>query len=491
MGSALSSPWRDAAPLPLVSGVFARALLRHSTGARRPKRVRTFRGLATAVKQGVHRTIGSPRFAAARGIGHLAIRPLPWSGWMFSSLRARRWRLGRHSSITTLPAAGLVSLRQRPEKRLMVSAGRSLTAAPPKPRPHPSGPTLTGRRGGMEPNSVVHPLPFAIRSAGSPSSQRPPTAMHHPFASRPQGQPALTGNRSIESPGFVHIHPTDRFRAKGAGPLVRPAVSHRGAEESPAARFDASLAVDPVRSTRPITGRLARLARSITGTVSGVRLATGVASRRALRAAGKRAATDGRTIHLAQAPGSSPAQLGTVAHELAHVAARKRTVQTTPRFFGDATTDSEELTARSVGESVRQSLSGSAPTTALARSGGAAHSPAVARRAVSSPQAEVVAAAANQAVVTVRAELESMVAEALTDQAAASPSQGSDAEEPPEELQSVSPTPPGVPVPYPVGMGSESAAQDDQSRLDVLFEAFEERILAELERRGGRYAEVF
>ena len=46
-------------------------------------------------------------------------------------------------------------------------------------------------------------------------------------------------------------------------------------------------------------------------------------------------------------------------------------------------------------------------------------------------------------------------------------------------------------APDPGRSDSESSGADPDTRLTELMEALEERVLIELERRGGRYAGVF
>ncbi len=98
----------------------------------------------------------------------------------------------------------------------------------------------------------------------------------------------------------------------------------------------------------PLPTHLQPLATSIVGH-AGVQLSVGEASRAALDAAGKQAATLDGVIHLRNAPTNSPRSQELVAHELVHVAHRSSGA----RFFEDDTDSREEWVARRVGALAR------------------------------------------------------------------------------------------------------------------------------------------
>jgi hypothetical protein len=99
----------------------------------------------------------------------------------------------------------------------------------------------------------------------------------------------------------------------------------------------------------PLPTRLRPLADVIARHRS-VRVSTDVASRRALDAVGKRAATTGDVIHLSRLP-SSRHDDAVVAHELTHVAHPSPL----PRFFDDHRPSAEETRAEQVAEIIRRS----------------------------------------------------------------------------------------------------------------------------------------
>src|SRR5690606_20587826 len=95
-----------------------------------------------------------------------------------------------------------------------------------------------------------------------------------------------------------------------------------------------------------------------------VKISTGPASRAALAAAGKAAATVGTTIHLPTALTTSPEHQELISHELTHVAAAPD--RSTPRFFEDEHHDAEEQQARDTGRVIgavaRGAVGGVVPT---------------------------------------------------------------------------------------------------------------------------------
>jgi hypothetical protein len=268
-----------------------------------------------------------------------------------------------------------------------------------------------------------------------------------------------------------------------------------------------------------------------------------------LRIAGKPAATVGRTIHLDRLPDpASPRTLGVVAHELVHVAASREVTPASPRrkggtpaagpsapsppmretrpprFFGDSLFDAVEERAGDVGgrvESMARSGVGAVSSAAgRARETASDTIASVGRSAstlpVSGPGA--VMGAAQEAVATVRQEaaevmsgLESARAQATAvageagDQFSGAIDEARSAatgalERPAAALSGAASSLAGQAGSATESAGSalgslasaaQSAAQDAQSQLGDLIEAIEERVLGELERRGGRYAGVF
>lgn len=120
------------------------------------------------------------------------------------------------------------------------------------------------------------------------------------------------------------------------------------APSSAGARFITALNEQPADPLRPVPLPFVPLARAIAGPRRvGVR--TGPSTSRALRRAGKRAATVGNVVHLDAPPSVSPRAAEVFAHELVH-AARPSPV---PRFFDDDHHSDEEDLARATGNLVR------------------------------------------------------------------------------------------------------------------------------------------
>jgi Domain of unknown function (DUF4157) len=254
----------------------------------------------------------------------------------------------------------------------------------------------------------------------------------------------------------------------GAGPVGAVA-------RSLAATFTTELARHGVERPRPIPVTFRPLATAIVGDRP-VHVSTGTASRRALAAVGKRAATTGDTIHLA-----TPAPTTEViAHELTHVAHPSPT----PRFFDDDVRDPEERRAEQVAaimrrtpvlprttaatDTIRRSPASTAGTVSAAdlaaRLTGAAAGAGVIQRVIGGHRARTQPATfvAQPPVIT-----QPDVAQATQSPAQPGASSGSQAED--------------------ASQFGAAAAPDLTTQFDRILELLEDRILRELERRGGRF----
>jgi hypothetical protein len=120
------------------------------------------------------------------------------------------------------------------------------------------------------------------------------------------------------------------------------------AAPSAGARFLAALNEGPVDPVRPVPAHFAPLARAIAGPRP-VAVRSGPSTSRALRRAGKQAATVGNVVHLAASPVTAPPTSEVFAHELVH-AARPSPI---PRFFDDDRHSPEEDLARAAGNLMR------------------------------------------------------------------------------------------------------------------------------------------
>lgn len=167
----------------------------------------------------------------------------------------------------------------------------------------------------------------------------------------------------MTSPAAITARPPEPQRTPIGVRQAPGATAPTGGVDTPAAaegRWRAAIAVQPLETPQPLTGRWAALAVALTGRAH-TRVTTGARTRHALAAAGALGATTGSTVHLAglpgrdAAPGSAPVRV--LAHELAH----SRTPVARPRFLlaGLIGHDEEERAAR-VGEGAAAMLGGAA-----------------------------------------------------------------------------------------------------------------------------------
>lgn len=317
-------------------------------------------------------------------------------------------------------------------------------------------------------------------------------------------------------PTRATLHPRPPAPAT-PGALASPA------QASPAARFEETIARRPLERPRALPQRLHPLARAVTGRATPPKATTGAATRAALRAAGARAATTADVVHVPGRSLTTPRELGAVAHELAHTAehptTRNGVATVAPRFLVDSLgrgADAGERRARQVGDAVRAAAgraasapgessavvrppvdvsslpvgggggpaAGGLPGSTVSAVAAGAHGPspptAAGAGAVAGPGSQI-------------AEAISPASEAARDVANRASSAGTAAS------PAVSPT--GVDVgetgaaalrpPSAGAQPSGATVAGVPGGLDGLVDALEERVLAELERRGGRYAGVF
>ncbi|MGH9125323.1 MAG: eCIS core domain-containing protein [Acidimicrobiales bacterium] len=130
------------------------------------------------------------------------------------------------------------------------------------------------------------------------------------------------------------------------GPLG-PAPAARGRERA-AERFHRALAERPIEVAQPLPQHFRPLARAIVGDRA-VSVRTGPATRAALAAAGKPAATVGNVIHLRRSLDRSLESVEVLAHELVHAARPSPQA----RFFGDDRRSAEEHVAEHTGRLAR------------------------------------------------------------------------------------------------------------------------------------------
>jgi hypothetical protein len=244
------------------------------------------------------------------------------------------------------------------------------------------------------------------------------------------------------------------------------------------------------------------MARTITGNRTPPRFTTGPATRHALAAAGALGATSGSVVHLAAAPTGDPASAGVLAHELAHT----RRQVSRPRFLLASATgpvDEDEREALAVGHG---RLRHGSPGTTVAPQGsvaagivdrlpvGAGVGP-IGELSAGAGVRETTAASSSFAPSARGAVINAATAdEAASGNAAggaglgggggdtASGGTGADA-------GGSATTPPGS---TPGGSQPPPAAGGGVPLdPDRIVELVEERLLREIERRGGRWAGVF
>lgn len=286
-------------------------------------------------------------------------------------------------------------------------------------------------------------------------------------------------------------------RAVDAAEPTAAAASITAPIERPAERVAAQFMTELSRTVRsrptPLPASFRPLADSIAGPRP-VMLSTDIASRRALRSVGKVAATTGDTIHLDRSaiPGAKLSEV--MAHELTHVAAPSPA----PRFFDDIDDSPEERRAERIGKVMGRSplapsASVVAPTTG-SRSAVVRRSPA--RR--STPEHNASTGAAGGGAPTMSA---ASLAASLVNR---SNSSGASAPVIRRELirrEAVTPTTtstPQIPVTrdenpsaggYRIAADPYAAAWFEkqlQAQLQPLLRMIEDRMIVELERRGGR-----
>jgi len=253
-----------------------------------------------------------------------------------------------------------------------------------------------------------------------------------------------------------------------------------------AAEFLDELSRHQQPTPQPLPIEYRPLATAIVGERQPVRVSTSHASRRALARVGKRAATTGDTIHLDR-PRPTPE---VIAHELTHVAHPSPT----PRFFADDDRGPEERQAEQVAAVMRRSPI--LPTTSAAAAMNrppTATSTATARtsptRGPDTVSASALAAAITGHTSTGAVQRKQVVAPATS--ATTSPDTIRRAD-PSTTAPTIATLPPSPSTNTTEGASSDQSAlrstpADTRAQFELILELLEERILAQLERRGGRY----
>jgi hypothetical protein len=336
------------------------------------------------------------------------------------------------------------------------------------------------------------PLVGDRNAVGTPQRRTGDRAAVEPLTRPPRRGPVVSGpNATAElrvlGTGTVAGPGGESFDPAGAVSVQRRPPSPVEAMRSPEERWTAAVAARPLSPAVPLPSAFRALARAVTGRESSFDYTTGPATRAALRAAGARGATTGRVVHLPEAPTVSRASMGLLAHELAHT----RSPVVRPRFLlagHDHVPDSDERDALDAGARAAQGGTHSAGLVDdLPVGAGAGGVAEMARRAV---RAALAGAAAGPAA-------------GRTIGPAASWPTGGAAEDVLPEASSDGPPPGAAAAPARAAAAAPAAAAPasgpvggapapaDLPDMDRLVEALEQRLLVELERRGGRWAGVF
>jgi hypothetical protein len=273
---------------------------------------------------------------------------------------------------------------------------------------------------------------------------------------------------------------------------------------SVAERFLTELQRRPRSVAAPLPDRYQPLANAIVGPGQRVKVAADASTRQALRVVGKRAATVDDTIHLDLPPGAGPRDTEIIAHELTHVAHPSPQ----PRFFDDERRGPEELMAERVaGIMARSPVMGHAvqrrvePTPAGPRAG----RPGSNRRTAPALRDESVSASALAEMLSRREpptasqpsaglpgaasrQVESRISRSFSGPA---PSQPVVARANQQGLVRRAKQAPSSTDDYARSLAESAKIRDFEDMLerslDFLVHRIEDRLLVELERRGGQH----
>jgi hypothetical protein len=243
---------------------------------------------------------------------------------------------------------------------------------------------------------------------------------------------------------------------------------------------------------RPLPERFRPLARLLSPGRA-VTWTSGSRTRAALKEARASAAATGSVVHLPRPPGTNPTDLGVLAHELTHVGDRRRRHAHADLFslgsVGSAL-DAGERRARQVGSAVT-----SATRVVERVPGGTADLPVGGAPAGMGRVMDIARGAATEALT------------AAQGNSPASPTSGSQVENAvgqgaqrvgdavssaiPRMIDAPPVTPSVVGDTASALLQTASVAGDRDSQIGELLETLEERVLLEMERRGGRWGGVF
>lgn len=208
-------------------------------------------------------------------------------------------------------------------------------------------------------------------------------------------------------------------------------------------------------------------------------ISTSQASRRALAAVDKVAATTGDVIHLAQAPSSTSEMHAVIAHELTHVASPSPA----PRFFDDDRHSPEERRATEIGNLMRRApiLSNMAAATATTLPGSTImQTPAPAAPALSRDRTPTIRREASGVVEESPGPIRDLIAKFERPSSGGSQhtTEGGGSSMPQHNVDDSGPH---------AWIDPADFTRNLRQNFDLIVELLEDRIIADLERRGGRF----
>jgi hypothetical protein len=328
------------------------------------------------------------------------------------------------------------------------------------------------------------------------ASTRTPGALH--AASRLDGAGRHDWRRITTS---AHEQPMrDGPIPPAAGPAAGAAAGVRSPQGGKSAAFRAALRHRHVERPRSFPAAWTPLARSLVGSTTAPQLVAGPLARAVLAGSGVSAATIGRNVYLSAAPDiANPHDRQVVAHEFVHVAAPS----SRPRFHGGPL-DREERHARRVGRLAATSAPAGLSSLAVGRlpvCGGGSHhhdrTSTVSAASVASTASVVQRATGSEHASTAVAR---SAGTSDTASVRANPKRSSSGAVPIQPSTAPGATNPTGSPAVPTDQSNQTNQNDQTSHtnstirrdeIDALLEALEDRVLADLERRGGRFAGEF
>ena len=252
------------------------------------------------------------------------------------------------------------------------------------------------------------------------------------------------------------------------------------------------MAARPLEAPRALPGAFHAMASAITGRARPPLFTTGPATRGALAAAGALGATTGTVVHLPSVPTAAPSAAAVLAHELTHT----RNPVRRPRFLlggGSTLLDDDERQALSAGRDrlAQASTTGAGIVDSLPVGGGLGAVGDVATRAARAAVLEASGSPMGGAFPGLSAGAGPASAAAAGVEQAGSAAMGTASATLDSAAGAVSQ--PATAGSGALGSGSSAAAGAAKAALDPdqIVEIVEQRLLREIERRGGRWAGVF